>query len=174
MLGSAARQRLKRGNGSRIHSLIQGTVASWLSSRGFDVYPEERLGEDLVADIYAESPWATVIVEVETGFIDPRALDRPEVYLLARVVAKASRYSRYADYFTVAIPSYLSLDEAALRAVLSGDPTPLGAGGAWEVLALVRRPRPGGLQEARVDAILRVNVTRRSVQVEPLRRGLLL
>lgn len=157
-----------RGRFSRLHHAIQRITANWLSSWGFDVYLEERLGEDLVADVYAESPWGSVVVEVETGFIDPRAVETPEKFLLAKIVAKASRYSIYADTFVVALPSFLSLDIEALRRIIRGDYTVLGGGGAWEVLRLVRRPRLGSLWDARVDAVFWVNVSEGSIRARLL------
>ncbi|MCE4616064.1 MAG: hypothetical protein F7C09_03250 [Aeropyrum sp.] len=159
--------RSRNGNGlriSRLHAAVQSIVAGWLEAQGFDASVEEFIGEDLVADVYAESPWGSIIVEVETGFIDPKAVATPERYLLAKILVKASRYSRYADAFAVAFPSFVQVDGAALQRILSGDLSILGGGGAWEVIRLVKRPRLGSLLDARVDAILSVNVSERIVK----------
>lgn len=152
---------------SRYHMLLQEIVASWLESRGYDVSLEEPLPGGLVADVYAESPWGTVIVEVETGYVSPRALKVAEHYLEGRIIGKALKYSRYSDVFAVAAPSYyrppIPLEAFKRGGVLLVDGVflekALLAGSAWKGVA-------------RIDAVLGVNVAERSVVVTPLsRRG---
>ena len=117
----------------------------------------------MVADVYAESPWGTVIVEVETGYVAPRALGRAEEYLEGRIVGKALKYSRYSDVFAIATPSYLAPpippEAMKTRGLLLVDgrllEEALLAGNAWRGVA-------------RIDALLGVNISERRVSVLPL------
>jgi hypothetical protein len=155
---------------SRLHRLIQLLVAEWLDSRGFDVYLEEPLEGDLVADVYAESPWATVIVEVETGFVAPGSLERAEEYLAGKALAKASKYSPKADIFAVALPSYIRLPLPP-EVYKMGGSAPLT--GELRRYASLAGGRVGYL--ARIDAVMQVVLSRRAVEVSPIsERGLLL
>ena len=127
---------------SRLHRMLQVLVADWLSMQGFDVYIEEPLVNGLVADIYAESPWTSVIVEVETGFIDPRNLEQAEDYLAMKVASKAAKYSSHADLFVMAHPSYLRIPIPPELAKSRGPP--------------------------KVDALLEIMIARKLVRVTPL------
>ncbi len=157
--------RPRGGSVSRYHRLIQEIVASWLEGRGYDVSLEEPLPGGLVADVYAESPWGTVIVEVETGYVAPRALMVAEHYLEGRIIGKALKYSRFSDVFAVAAPSYyrppIPVEAYKRGGVLLVDGSflekALLAGTAWRGIA-------------RIDAVLDVNVAERSVSVVPLSR----
>jgi len=155
------------GSVSRYHRLIQEIVASWLEGRGYDVSIEEPLPGGLVADVYGESPWGTVIVEVETGYVAPKAIGVAEHYLEGRIIGKALKYSRYSDVFAVAAPSYyrppIPLEAFKAGGVIIVDGVflekALLAGKAWRGVA-------------RIDALLGVNVAERSVSVAPVsRRG---
>ena len=155
---------------SRLHRLVQVRVAEWLDSLGFDVYLEEPLEGDLVADVYAESPWATLIVEVETGFVAPGSLERAEEYLAGKALAKASRYSPYADIFAVATPSYIKIPIP---------PELYKSGGEAALMGYLRRfASLAGNNlgvSVRIDALLEVSLARREVMVTPISsRGKLL
>ena len=155
---------------SRLHRLLQLRVAEWLDSLGFDVYVEEPLEGGLVADVYAESPWGSLIVEVETGFVAPSKLELAEAYLAGKALVKAFKYSPHADIFAVALPSYIRLrlppevykmgGEAFLRG-----PIAQMASLAGEVRGF----------KARIDAILEVSLYEKSITIHPLsKRGMLI
>ncbi len=148
---------------SRLHRLVQVRVAEWLDSLGFDVYVEEPLGGGLVADVYGESPWASIIVEVETGFVAPSSIDRAEEYLAGKALAKASRYSSHADIFAVAAPSYIRIPVPPEVYKMGGEAVLEGALLSYAKLA---SKRVGS--KARIDALLGVSLSKRRVEVYPL------
>ncbi|MCE4599634.1 MAG: hypothetical protein F7C81_05495, partial [Desulfurococcales archaeon] len=94
---------------ARFHVILQYIMSAYLYNRGYDVYVEEDIGKGYKADIYAEAPWESLIVEVETGYIPPsRHLDF-EDYLIGKIIYKTLVYSQYADKFSIAIPSHLNI-----------------------------------------------------------------
>ena len=76
-------------------------------SLGYDVRLEHAVDEVHVADVYGVSDRGSVIVEVETGYVPPMFLAEAEDYLVAKFVAKALKYSPFAEEFFIAMPSYI-------------------------------------------------------------------
>ncbi len=147
---------------SKLHRMLQLIVAEWLSAKGYEVYIEEPFDDGLVADLYAESPWASLIVEVETGFIDPRGLEAAEYYLAGKTLIKALKYSRHADAFAIAHPSYLRLEPTLIR---GGDSLSEDSRIALDAISKVMG-RP--VEPVTIDALLEVVISGRSVRVIPL------
>ena len=153
---------------SRFHRLLQEIVAAKLSSLGFDVVIEEPLPEGLIADVYGEGPWGSIIVEVETGFVDPHMLGMAEDYLVARIAWKSVRYSRYADFFAIATPSFINLPiprPLTLKRRSEDDIT--------RILALLRdvmgtngKIGVKDLMGARIDLVIKINVSSRSIELK--------
>ncbi|MEM0365577.1 MAG: hypothetical protein QXR02_01440 [Acidilobaceae archaeon] len=102
-------EEVSRGAIARYHALLQLIVAIDLHLRGFDVRVEEELPTGFKADVYAESPCCSVIVEVETGYIPQEWILRLEDFIASRVAFKAVAYSIDSDIFILAIPSHLRL-----------------------------------------------------------------
>ena len=154
---------------SRFHRLLQEIVAAGLSSMGFDVSIEEPLPGGLVADVYGEAPWGSIIVEVETGFVAPGMLESAEDYLKARIAWKSIRYSRHADLFAVAMPSFV---EIPIPGVL------VGRGGRREAARLLGLLRGlmgvdgvvglDDVMNARVDAVIKIVLSSRRIMVKSL------
>lgn len=88
------------------HTVMELVVASYLLSKGYEVDVEHVLAPDLVCDIYASLNGESLIVEIETGFVPPENSTDPIAYRLARELSKVARYSRYSDYFAMAIPPF--------------------------------------------------------------------
>ena len=151
---------------SRFHRLLQDIVASGLSSLGFDVVIEEPLPEGLIADVYGESPWGSIIVEVETGFVDPQMLGIAEDYLTAKIAWKSVRYSRYADYFAIATPSFVNLPIPKVLTLKDRSPGEIAV-----LLSLLRGiMKTNGklgiedLMNAQLDLLIRINISSRSLE----------
>lgn len=89
--------------------MTQDVVAKYLGSLSYEVSEEFSVGDGLVADVYGKSKRSTIIVEVETGYVPPNRLGDAERYLAARVLAKTLEYSRFADEFYIATPSFIRL-----------------------------------------------------------------
>jgi len=100
---------VSRGAIAGYHALLQFIVAMDLYSRGFDVSVEEPVDGGFKADVYAEGPQGSVIVEIETGYVPPDKVRVLEEFLEAKVAFKAVAYSPYADLFIVAAPSHVRL-----------------------------------------------------------------
>lgn len=105
-LGSRLKELAIRKVISSNHTVMELVVASYLLSKGYEVYVEHVLAPDLVCDIYASLNGESLIVEVETGFVPPENSTDPVAYRLARELSKVARYSRYSDYFAMAIPPF--------------------------------------------------------------------
>lgn len=87
------------------HSVMELVCAKYLILAGYDV-DIERFLDSLSCDIYAIKGLGTLIVEVETGFVPPEHALDPLTYLKARIVSKITRYSGYADKFSLATPPH--------------------------------------------------------------------
>jgi len=88
------------------HTIMELVVAAHLLSKGYEVDVEHPLAPNLVCDVYAVREGESLIVEVETGFVPPENSVDPLAYRLARELSKVARYSRYADYFAMAVPPF--------------------------------------------------------------------
>ncbi len=128
------RDRLVELNKKRLvkinHSILQVICAKHLIEQGYRVQVEQPLlGGQLSADLFAtrkkepeiqydiESVLISerlglpedieaLVVEVETGFVPPKAASQPVNYLVTRMAAKIARYSRYSHRFGMATPNY--------------------------------------------------------------------
>ncbi|MFQ6094809.1 MAG: hypothetical protein ACE5NN_01580 [Candidatus Bathyarchaeia archaeon] len=98
--------RLHKENMVKInHSVMELVCAKYLVLSGYEV-DVERFLDGLSCDIYALKGLGSLIVEVETGFVPPdHALD-PLTYCKARIASKITRYSGYADKFSLASPPH--------------------------------------------------------------------
>ena len=105
-LGSRLKELALRKVVSSNHTVMELVVASHLLSKGYEVDVEHVLAPDLVCDVYASLNGESLIVEVETGFVPPENSTDPVAYRLARELSKVARYSRYSDYFAMAIPPF--------------------------------------------------------------------
>ncbi len=92
------------------HSVMEVVCAAHLIRLGYEVDVERYLGDNLVCDIYGEKAGGGHIVEIETGFAPPENALDPQRYLMARVVSKVARYSKFADKFSLATPRYNILE----------------------------------------------------------------
>jgi len=125
------------------HSIMQFLCAKYLIEDGYRVDIEYPLnGGTLMADIFAvrkkmlpnhddakdaflsemhgvSEDDETLVVEVETGFVPPKAALYPGQYRQTRIAAKISRYSGYTHFFSLATPHYhvLQIPEAMLQPV---------------------------------------------------------
>ncbi|MFW9968283.1 MAG: hypothetical protein ACFFEA_14095 [Candidatus Thorarchaeota archaeon] len=112
------------------HSVLQLLCAKHLIKQGYDVKCEHPLvGGQLIADLFAvrdrepelELDIETVmicerlglptekealVVEVETGYVPPKAALYPIRYRQTRNAAKIARYCRYSHRFGLATPNY--------------------------------------------------------------------
>lgn len=112
------------------HSIMQFLVAKHLIENGFRIEIEYPLnGGALIADIFAvrkrmivdsedakdailsemhgtSEDEETLVVEVETGFVPPKAALNPGRYRLIRIAAKISRYAGFSHFFSLATPHY--------------------------------------------------------------------
>lgn len=105
-LGSRLKELALRRVISSNHTVMELIVAAHLLSKGYEVEVEYVLAPDLVCDVYATLNGESMIVEVETGFVPPENSVDPMAYRLARELSKVARYSKYADYFAMAIPPF--------------------------------------------------------------------
>lgn len=87
------------------HSAMELVCAKYLISAGYDV-DVERLLDSISCDIYALKGFGSLIVEVETGFIPPEHALDPLTYCKARIASKITRYSGYAEKFSLASPPH--------------------------------------------------------------------
>ncbi|MFW9848233.1 MAG: hypothetical protein ACFFF4_03790 [Candidatus Thorarchaeota archaeon] len=128
------RDRLVELNRKRLvkinHSILQVICATHLIEQGYSVQVEHPLlGGQLSADLFATrkkepeidyeiesiliserlglpEDIEALVVEVETGFVPPKAASYPGRYQTARVAAKIARYCRYSHRFGMATPNY--------------------------------------------------------------------
>lgn len=136
------RDRLVELNRKRLvkinHSVLQVLCAKHLAEQGYDVRCEHPLvGGQLSADLFAvrdrepelEHDIETVliserlglpvekealVVEIETGYVPPKAALYPTRYRQTRNAAKIARYCRYSHRFGLATPSYHVLQIPAI------------------------------------------------------------
>jgi hypothetical protein len=91
------------------HSVMEVLVAKDLILKGYEVDVEHFLAESVVCDVLGIKGGGRAIIEIETGFVPPdHALD-PTAFCSARIASKISRYSKYADKFSLASPLYQTL-----------------------------------------------------------------
>lgn len=91
------------------HSLMEILCASKLINAGYEVDVEFKVSQSLICDIFATKGDGSLIVEVETGFVPPEHALDPNIYTVARIVSKISRYSSYANKFSLGAPPYTLL-----------------------------------------------------------------
>jgi len=134
-----SRRRLVKIN----HSIMQLLVAKHLIENGCRVEIEYPLnGGALMADIFAVREkmfvWRddakdaflsemhgtaeneeTIVVEVETGYVPPKAALTPGRYRLIRIASKIARYAGFSHFFSLATPHYhvLQIPNAILQQV---------------------------------------------------------
>jgi len=87
------------------HSVMELVCAKYLILAGYDV-DVERFLDGVSCDIYAVKGFGSMIVEVETGFVPPEHALDPLTYCKARIASKITRYSGYAEKFTLAAPPH--------------------------------------------------------------------
>jgi len=98
--------RLHRANRVKInHSVMELVCAKYLIMAGYDV-DLERFLDGLSCDLYAVKGLGSLIVEVETGFVPPEHALDPLTYCKARIASKITRYSGYAEKFSLASPPH--------------------------------------------------------------------
>ena len=112
------------------HSVMQVLCAKHLIEQGYDVRCEHPLvGGQIIADLFAvrerepelehdiESVMISerlglpvekeaLVVEIETGYVPPKAALYPTHYRQTRIAAKIARYCRYSHRFGLATPNY--------------------------------------------------------------------
>ncbi|MGY5876631.1 MAG: hypothetical protein RTU30_12855 [Candidatus Thorarchaeota archaeon] len=129
------------------HSVMQVLCAKHLIEQGYHVHVEHPLvGGQLMADLFAvrqrepeleydiESILISerlglprdkeaLVVEVETGYVPPKAALYPVRYRQTRIAAKIARYCRYSHQFGLATPNYhvLQIPRILLRPVEQRD-----------------------------------------------------
>ena len=87
------------------HSVMELVCAKNLISAGYEV-DVERFLDGLSCDIYALKGLGSMIVEIETGYIPPEHALDPLTYCKARIASKITRYSGYADKFSLGSPPH--------------------------------------------------------------------
>ena len=87
------------------HSVMELVCAKHLISAGYEV-DVERFLDGLSCDIYASKGFGSMIVEIETGYIPPEHALDPLTYCKARIASKITRYSGYADKFSLGSPPH--------------------------------------------------------------------
>lgn len=142
---TVVRDRLVELNRKRLvkisHSVMQVLCAKHLIEQDYDVRVEHPLvGGQLMADLFAirdrepeiehdiESVLISerlglsvkkeaLVVEVETGYVPPKAALYPIRYRQTRIAAKIARYCRYSHRFGLAVPNYhiLQIPEILLK-----------------------------------------------------------
>lgn len=133
-----SRKRLVKIN----HSIMQFLCAKHLIENGFRVEIEYPLnGGTLMADIFAvrerligtddardailskmhgiKENEECLVLEVETGFVPPKAALSPGTYRKTRIAAKIARYAGFSHFFCLATPHYhvLQIPNAMLQRV---------------------------------------------------------
>lgn len=112
------------------HSIMQFLCAKYLIENGYRIEIEYPLnGGALMADIFAvrervlgfgadprdailsemhgiSENEETLVLEVETGFVPPKAALHPGHYRLTRIAAKIARYAGFSHRFSLATPHY--------------------------------------------------------------------
>jgi len=91
------------------HSVMEVICAKDLISKGYEVDIEHRLDESLVCDLLGIKGGGRAVIEIETGFVPPEHALDPSAYCSARIASKISRYSKFADKFSLAAPLYQML-----------------------------------------------------------------
>ena len=125
------------------HSIMQFLCAKHLIENGYRVEIEYPLnGGALMADIFAvrkrllddgddakdvilsemhgiSEDEETLVMEVETGYVPPKAALNPGRYRLIRIAAKISRYAGFSHFFCLSTPHYhvLQIPDAMLQPV---------------------------------------------------------
>lgn len=133
------------------HSIMQFLCAKHLIENGYRVEIEYPLnGGALMADIFAvrkrlldngdnakdvilsemhgiSEDEETLVVEVETGFVPPKAALNPGRYRLIRIAAKISRYAGFSHFFCLSTPHYhvLQIPDVLLQPVGNRDDSEL-------------------------------------------------
>jgi hypothetical protein len=87
------------------HSVMELVFSKHLILAGYDVDVERHL-DRVSCDIYAVKGLGSLIVEIETGFIPPEHALDPLTYCKARIASKITRYSSYAEKFSLASPPH--------------------------------------------------------------------
>ncbi len=87
------------------HSVMELACAKYLILAGYDA-DVERFLDGISCDIYAVKGFGSLIVEVETGFVPPEHALDPLTYCKARTASKITRYSGYAEKFSLATPPH--------------------------------------------------------------------
>jgi hypothetical protein len=88
------------------HSVMELLCVKPLLLKGYDVDVEHLLDGVLSCDVYGEKGDGNLIVEIETGYVPPGHALNPTVYNNARIASKITRYSNYANKFSLGIPPY--------------------------------------------------------------------
>jgi hypothetical protein len=88
------------------HSVMELLCVKPLLLNGYDVDVEHLLDGVLSCDVYGVKGDGNLIVEIETGFVPPEHALNPTVYNNARIASKITRYSSYANKFSLGIPPY--------------------------------------------------------------------
>lgn len=125
------------------HSIMQFLCAKHLIENGYKVKIEYPLnGGSLMADVFAvrdrlmerdhdakdtflsemhgiSQNEESLVLEVETGFVPPKAALNPGMYRKIRIAAKIARYAGFSHSFCLATPHYhvLQIPEALLQGV---------------------------------------------------------
>ncbi len=133
----------RRGLAKVNHSVMQVLCAKHLIEEGYEVRVEYSLnGGSLTADLFAvrermlglgEDPRdailsemhgvseneETLVLEVETGFVPPKAALSPGSYRSTRIAAKIARYAGFSHRFSLATPHYhvLQIPDVMLQPV---------------------------------------------------------
>jgi hypothetical protein len=90
------------------HSALELVCARGLVKQDYDVKVEHKLDKALVCDVMGTRGDGILIVEIETGFIPPKAALEPSLYARRRIASKIARYSRFAGKFALGTtPSYV-------------------------------------------------------------------
>jgi len=87
------------------HSVMELICAKYLILAGYDVDVECAL-DSISCDIRAVKGFGSLTVEVETGFVPPEHALDPLTYCKARIASKITRYSGYAEKFSLASPPH--------------------------------------------------------------------
>jgi hypothetical protein len=88
------------------HSVMELLCVKPLLLNGYDVNVEHLLEGILSCDVFGVKGDGNLIVEIETGFVPPEHALNPTVYNNARIASKITRYSNYANKFSLGIPPY--------------------------------------------------------------------
>ena len=87
------------------HSVMELVFSKHLILAGYNVDVERHI-DRVSCDVYAVKGLGSLIVEVETGFIPPEHALDPLTYCKARIASKITRYSSYAEKFSLGSPPH--------------------------------------------------------------------